>query len=78
MPVIVGTFAYAPKVAQADQLISSHPATPFPPLSVNDDLSAKVLARLKEVGVAVVAMRCAGYNNVDVEAGAGVPARGKG
>ena len=35
---------------------------------VNDDLSAPVLARLKELGVKLVAMRCAGINNVDMKA----------
>lgn len=40
--------------------------------TVNDDLSAKVLTRLKELGVAVIAMRCAGYNNVDIEAGVSI------
>ena len=43
--------------------------------TVNDDLSAKVLTRLKELGVAVIAMRCAGYNNVDIEAGASIVPR---
>jgi D-lactate dehydrogenase len=35
---------------------------------VNDDLSAPVLEVLADVGVRAVAMRCAGYNNVDLEA----------
>lgn len=35
---------------------------------VNDDLSSGVLEALVEHGVTVVAMRCAGYNNVDVDA----------
>ena len=34
---------------------------------VNDDLSAKVLEILKVAGVELVTMRCAGYNNVDLE-----------
>jgi D-lactate dehydrogenase len=33
---------------------------------VNDDLSAKVLEILKANGVEIVALRCAGYNNVDL------------
>lgn len=33
---------------------------------VNDDLSAPVLDVLKECGIRLVAMRCAGFNNVDV------------
>jgi D-lactate dehydrogenase len=35
---------------------------------VNDDLSAPVLEQLKAGGVQLIAMRCAGYNNVDLEA----------
>lgn len=35
---------------------------------VNDDLGEAVLERLFEAGVRMVAMRCAGYNNVDVKA----------
>jgi D-lactate dehydrogenase len=35
---------------------------------VNDDLSADTLEALKAVGVRLIAMRCAGYNNVDLEA----------
>jgi len=35
---------------------------------VNDDLSRPVLAGLVEFGVRCVALRCAGFNNVDVEA----------
>lgn len=35
---------------------------------VNDDLSAPVLDLLAERGVRLIAMRCAGYNNVDVDA----------
>ena len=34
---------------------------------VNDDLGAEVLDALAELGVRVVAMRCAGFNNVDVD-----------
>ncbi|WKE66917.1 2-hydroxyacid dehydrogenase [Gallaecimonas kandeliae] len=35
---------------------------------VNDDLSAPVLEKLKEAGVTMVALRCAGYNNLDLNA----------
>lgn len=35
---------------------------------VNDDVSAPVVERLHELGVPVIAMRCAGYNNVDLAA----------
>ena len=37
---------------------------------VNDDLSAGVLEALAGHGVGIVAMRCAGYNNVDLGAAA--------
>ena len=33
---------------------------------VNDDLSAEVLKRLSELGIQAVALRCAGFNNVDL------------
>ena len=33
---------------------------------VNDDLSAPVLQRLSDAGVGLIALRCAGFNNVDV------------
>lgn len=35
---------------------------------VNDDLSKSVLTKLAELGVKTVAMRCAGFNNVDIYA----------
>lgn len=35
---------------------------------VNDDGSRKVLEKLAEVGVKMIALRCAGFNNVDLEA----------
>ncbi len=35
---------------------------------VNDDLSEPVIARLAEVGTRLIALRCAGYNNVDLAA----------
>ncbi len=34
---------------------------------VNDDLSGKILKQLSSYGVRVVALRCAGYNNVDLD-----------
>ena len=34
---------------------------------VNDTVNAKVIDRLYEMGVKVIALRCAGYNNVDVK-----------
>ncbi len=42
---------------------------------VNDSLSAKVIYILKDCGVKLIAMRCAGYNNVDLAAAkeAGIP-----
>ena len=36
-------------------------------LFVNDTLDAPVIDRLQELGVRVAALRCAGYNNVDVK-----------
>ena len=35
---------------------------------VNDTVNAAVVERLKEMGVGLIAMRCAGYNNVDLAA----------
>lgn len=35
---------------------------------VNDDGSRKVLEKLAEVGVKMIALRCAGFNNVDLDA----------
>lgn len=35
---------------------------------VNDDVGAATIGRLAELGVMVIALRCAGYNNVDVAA----------
>ncbi len=34
---------------------------------VNDDVNANVIDRLYEMGVKLIALRCAGYNNVDVK-----------
>lgn len=34
---------------------------------VNDDVSAEVIDRLYDLGVKLIALRCAGYNNVDLE-----------
>ena len=33
---------------------------------VNDDISSKVIDRLCEMGVGIIALRCAGFNNVDI------------
>ena len=38
---------------------------------VNDDIDRAVIDKLAEYGVGVVAMRCAGYNNVDLKAASG-------
>lgn len=35
---------------------------------VNDELDRKVISKLSEVGVKLIALRCAGYNNVDMDA----------
>ena len=42
---------------------------------VNDDLSRPVLEKLNAVGIKMIALRCAGFNNVDLEAAAefGIP-----
>lgn len=37
-------------------------------LFVNDEASAGIVDRLKEFGVKLIALRCAGFNNVDIEA----------
>ena len=34
---------------------------------VNDDIDSGVIDRLHELGVKLIALRCAGYNNVDIE-----------
>ena len=34
---------------------------------VNDDINRDVIDQLEKLGVKLVALRCAGYNNVDVE-----------
>lgn len=45
-------------------------ATGFPVIvvSANDDVSEPVVNELHEVGVEMIALRCAGFNNVDLEA----------
>src|SRR5215472_17239986 len=35
---------------------------------VNDQVNAAVIAMLKSLGVRLIALRCAGYNNVDLAA----------
>lgn len=35
---------------------------------VNDDLSEPVLSQLADIGIKTIAMRCAGYNNIDLTA----------
>ena len=37
---------------------------------VNDVVNAEVIKSLKECGVKLIALRCAGYNNVDLKAAA--------
>jgi D-lactate dehydrogenase len=58
---------YLPALLNKDtvQLAAGHDAVCA---FVNDDLSAPVLESLKALGVRLVAMRCAGFNNVDVAA----------
>ncbi len=55
-------FALTPKTAKMAQ--GSQVVCPF----VNDDLSAEVLKSLAEHGVKMVAMRCAGFDRVDLDA----------
>ncbi len=38
---------------------------------VNDDLNRNVIAKIEEMGIGLVAMRCAGYSNVDYKSGNG-------
>lgn len=38
---------------------------------VNDDLNKKVIQMMEEMGIGIVAMRCAGYSNVDYMFGSG-------
>ena len=33
---------------------------------VNDDVNSKVIDRLCEMGINIIALRCAGFNNVDI------------
>jgi D-lactate dehydrogenase len=51
--------------AQTADLASGHGAVCA---FVNDDLSRPTLERLAQLGVRLVALRCAGYNNVDLRA----------
>ena len=34
---------------------------------VNDDVNSEVIDKLQAMGVKLIALRCAGYNNVDIE-----------
>lgn len=38
---------------------------------VNDDLNCSVVSQIEEMGIGIVAMRCAGYSNVDYKCGSG-------
>ena len=38
---------------------------------VNDNVNAEVVNRLHELGVKAIALRCAGFNNVDIKAASG-------
>jgi D-lactate dehydrogenase len=62
-PAIKWTF-----LSQKLDLASAHAADGFEAICVfvNDTLDAPVLQLLKELGVRVIALRCAGFNNVDV------------
>jgi len=48
----------------ADLAVGYRVVCPF----VNDDVGAETVARLAAAGVELIAMRCAGYNNVDLKA----------
>lgn len=37
---------------------------------VNDELDAETLAALKDAGIGLIALRCAGFNNIDIKAAA--------
>jgi D-lactate dehydrogenase len=50
--------------AQTAELASGHQAVCA---FVNDDLSAATLQRLSQLGVRLIALRCAGFNNVDLK-----------
>ena len=39
---------------------------------VNDDLNCRVISEIEKLGIGLVAMRCAGYSNVDYQCGEGV------
>ena len=54
----------------ADTAMLAHGAAAVCPF-VNDDLSAPVLEALAAGGTGLVALRCAGFNNVDLKAAAG-------
>ncbi|RVU40939.1 2-hydroxyacid dehydrogenase [Rheinheimera riviphila] len=55
-------------LSQKLDLVSAHGATGADAVCVfvNDQLDAPVLQRLKELGVRFIALRCAGFNNVDI------------
>ncbi len=62
-PAIDWTF-----LSQKLDIVTAHGAAGFDAVCVfvNDTLDAPVLAQLKELGVRFIALRCAGFNNVDV------------
>jgi D-lactate dehydrogenase len=50
------------------KLLSWHRvATPFA-CFVNDDLNEQIIEQLASLGVKLIALRCAGFNNVDINA----------
>lgn len=64
-PDIALTWIGAHLDARTAELAFGHPAVCA---FVNDDLSRPTLERLVQLGVRLLAMRCAGYNNVDLVA----------
>jgi D-lactate dehydrogenase len=57
------TFLDAPLTVKTAELAARHRAVCG---FVNDDLSAPVLSALAHIGVQIVALRCTGFNNVDL------------
>ena len=58
-------FLPAPLNEQTVSLCSGHQAVCA---FVNDTINQKVIAKLSDAGVRLIALRCAGYNNVDMKA----------
>src|SRR5688572_14028433 len=57
-------FLEVPLNEQTAQLVKSEAVCVF----VNDRVNKAVIAQLAKQGVKIIALRCAGYNNVDLQA----------